>query len=147
MMVALLVLGLLAFAFILWRNSQQVSMAATTSALAGTPVYTPKAPPVAESLAINSIPVIGPLASYTIDKAGNAIIQNKFLESHSQVGPNPGQTLASAGIAGVTVQISNKPIYALPGGAEVSVLATAGLSLLSSRNRAQVSKDLKFWDW
>lgn len=105
-MVAILVLGLLGFAFILWRNYEaQVAYGPTTSGgPPGTVTYAPGAPPLAENIAITSIPVIGPLADYTVVHAENAIIQNKFLEAHSSVGPNPGQTEASAGITGFTVK-------------------------------------------
>jgi hypothetical protein len=150
-MVAILVIGVLLFALILWRNYE---MSVATSAgpppaidLGGTPVYTPKAVPTAEAIALQSIPVIGPLAAYTTNALGNDIIQNKFLEAHSVVGPNPGQTEASAGIAGVTVPISSKPIYNVPVGAEATVIATGGLSLLSSTNRSKVESDLEFWKW
>jgi hypothetical protein len=147
-MVLLIILALAAFAFLLWRNYENSLPPAIgpTVGPAG-PIYTPKATPLGETLAIDSIPIVGPLAAYTTNAIGNDIIQDKYLEAHSSVGPNQGQTEASAGVLGVTVPISSKPIYATSGGAEATVFATGGVSLLSSSNRNKVESDLEFWKW
>lgn len=78
----------------------------------------------------NKIPVIGPVAAAITQSAGSAIVNNQWLQANSQVGPNKGQTLASAGVAGITF-IPN-------GGISWS---TVGHGIES------VGKKLEFWNW
>ena len=136
-MVAILVLGALLFLLLWWRNQQVTGVTNINPTAAGTIVYTPKAPPVAESIIINSIPIVGPVANYTVDKVGNAIIQNKTLENNSQVGPNQGQTEASAGILGFTV--SKKGItWSQVGGA---------ISTAAKKTGSAIETAVEPWKW
>lgn len=100
----LVVVALVALVAFWYVRSQSAA-----AALAATPVHPPGTvvnpqPTQDPTLTTieNHIPVIGPLVSPMINGAGNFIVKNQFLESHSQVGPNAGQTEASAGVLGVT---------------------------------------------
>jgi hypothetical protein len=154
--------------FIINQEKQAQALAATQQLLppGTTTAQQLAAQPTAEKLAFNSIPG-GALADYATAAAASYELNHAVVASAGGRGPGtPGNV--SVGLATpmgthtdtagntvtsnvpgqlVSLQISNKPIYAVSGGAELSVLATGGLSLFSSTNRDKVESDLKFWDW
>ena len=99
------VAGFLILAYFIWQHYQVAAAPVQVQPAPAPGIYPPiSTPPTLENVAIASIPVIGPLADFTVIKAGNAIMQNQFLEANSSVGPNKGQTEASAGALGLTVK-------------------------------------------
>lgn len=111
-----------------------------------------------ETAVASSIPIVGPLTgplvSYAETKPGASIVPQVTVGTVGTHTDNAGQQQQNQHTGFLYAGISNKPIYAVPGGAEASVFATGGLSLFSSRNRSQVGsdlknlgKDLEFWNW
>ncbi len=92
----------------IWAAFRFSKSSAATAAANALPPGTVVNPVPTQDPTLNAIeshiPIIGPILNPIVNSAGKAIVQNQFLQEHSQVGPNKGQTLASAGILGVSTK-------------------------------------------
>lgn len=122
--------------FILWylRQQQQNQQVLTQPPPLGK-TFTPTGPPVAEQIAISSIPVVGPALNYTVVKAGNAIAGSQFLTENSQVAP--GRSVNQAGVLYVGTHWQN--------GGLVGLSKTVGSGIETGAKK--VGSALEFWNW
>ncbi len=101
---AVVLAGLGIWAALRFSKSSAAAAAAAPSLPPGTVVNPVPTQDPTLSAVESKIPIIGPIVAPVVNAAGKAIVENQFLQEHSSVGPNKGQTLASAGILGVTTK-------------------------------------------